>query len=67
MIIKNLHNEKIENLLQLNEHHCPSKLIKNHETICMCRQFRDQIELRQEGKCECGLYKIDLSDEEGEK
>ena len=41
MIIKNLHNEKIENLLQLNEHHCPSKLIKNHETICMCRQFRD--------------------------
>lgn len=41
MIIKNLHEKCIEEMLKLNENHCPSKLIKNHETLCICRQFRD--------------------------
>lgn len=32
--------------------YCPCKLLKNDDTKCMCREFREQ----KEGECHCGLY-----------
>lgn len=37
------------------DNHCPCKIIKNKDTICMCREFREQ----ENGWCHCHLfYKI---------
>ena len=32
--------------------HCPCRIIKSNENICMCKEFRDQ----NVGECHCGLY-----------
>lgn len=39
--------------LKENEGYCPCSLLKNEDTKCMCKQFRDQ---NVEGQCHCGLY-----------
>ncbi len=31
---------------------CPCRLVKNEDTKCMCKEFREQTE----GECHCGLY-----------
>lgn len=38
--------------LKINGGHCPCKLIKNKDTKCMCKEFKEQ----DSGWCECGLY-----------
>lgn len=38
--------------LKANSGHCPCKLIKNKDTKCMCKDFKEQ----SIGWCECGLY-----------
>jgi len=45
--------EAIQNRLRLNNGYCPCALIKNDDTKCMCKEFRESIE---EGPCHCGLY-----------
>ena len=30
--------------------------IKNADTKCMCKEFRDQISRNEQGYCYCGLY-----------
>ena len=47
----NLVNE-IRQKLKDNGYYCPCKLIKNDDTKCMCKEFRDM----EEGECHCGLY-----------
>lgn len=32
--------------------HCPCRINKTNETICMCKEFREQ----ESGECHCGLY-----------
>jgi ferredoxin-thioredoxin reductase catalytic subunit len=32
--------------------HCPCRIIKSNENICMCKEFREQ----ESGECHCGLY-----------
>lgn len=39
--------------LKENGGFCPCALIKNEDTKCMCKQFREQ---NTEGECHCGLY-----------
>ena len=41
--------EKVKN----NGNYCPCALIKEKDTRCMCKEFRDQ---NYEGLCHCGLY-----------
>ena len=37
--------------------YCPCKLIKNEDTKCMCKEFREQIaDPGFEGFCHCLLY-----------
>ena len=45
--------EEIRMKLKENNGYCPCKLIKNEETKCPCREFREQ---NYEGECHCGLY-----------
>lgn len=35
-----------------NDGYCPCRLIKNENTKCMCKEFREQ----ESGECHCGLY-----------
>ena len=35
-----------------NGGYCPCKLVKDDDTWCMCKEFREQAE----GMCECGRY-----------
>ena len=35
-----------------NDGYCPCSLIKNADTKCMCKEFREQ----DSGVCHCGLY-----------
>ena len=44
----------IREKLKENGGYCPCKLIKNEDTKCMCKEFREQ---QQEGLCHCGLYR----------
>lgn len=38
--------------LRANNNYCPCRLVKNEDTKCMCKEFREQ----QDGWCHCGLY-----------
>lgn len=45
--------KSIREKLQTNNGYCPCSLIKNTDTKCMCKEFREQTE---EGLCHCQLY-----------
>lgn len=45
--------QEIRMKLKENDGYCPCKLIKNEETKCLCKEFREQ---NYEGECHCGLY-----------
>ena len=32
--------------------YCPCRVVKNEDTKCLCKDFREQ----SEGECYCGLY-----------
>lgn len=44
--------ETIREKLKENGGFCPCRLVKNEDTKCMCKEFREQ----EEGECHCGLY-----------
>lgn len=49
----------IRNRLKENDGYCPCALVKNDDTKCMCKDFRE----KEEGHCHCGLYtKIKLEE-----
>lgn len=45
--------EQIKTKLKENGNYCPCKLLKNEDTKCMCKEFREQ---NAPGECHCGLY-----------
>lgn len=40
--------------------YCPCVLPNNYndDTVCMCKEFRNQMECGEPGECYCGLYVI---------
>lgn len=42
--------------LKENDGFCPCSLIKNDDTKCMCKEFREQIANGVAGECHCGLH-----------
>lgn len=44
--------------LKANNGFCPCAIVRNADTKCMCKEFRDM----DEGACHCGLY-IKIKDE----
>ena len=54
-------DEKIVKLIQeglkRKNGHCPCRLEENEDTLCMCKEFREQIDdPKFEGYCHCRLY-----------
>lgn len=49
---------KIREKLKENGNYCPCRVKKDKSTKCPCKEFRDQMERREEGYCHCNLYKI---------
>ena len=48
---------KIREGLKNKDGHCPCRREINDDTICMCREFREQIaDPNFEGYCHCMLY-----------
>lgn len=44
--------EEMRKLIAANDGHCPCAIIKNEDSLCMCKDFREQ----ESGECHCGLY-----------
>lgn len=44
--------EEIRKQLKENSGYCPCSLLKNEDTKCMCKAFREI----ESGMCHCGLY-----------
>ena len=44
--------DEIKRKLKANGGYCPCSLIKNPDTKCMCKEFRET----EEGMCHCGLF-----------
>lgn len=63
MIVKLNDNEKlvkeIRDKIKKNGGHCISKSEKTEDTICMCQDFRELIEARGCGMCDCKLYVLE--------
>lgn len=39
-------------LVEANDGYCPCAIEKNEDTLCMCKEFREQ----DSGVCHCGRY-----------
>ena len=50
--------EESRKALEDNDGYCPCRLIKNVDTKCMCREFREQMAAGLLGECHCGLYEV---------
>jgi ferredoxin-thioredoxin reductase catalytic subunit len=44
--------EEVRRKLEENGRYCPCSLVKNKDTKCMCKEFREM----KSGMCHCGLY-----------
>lgn len=51
-LVKEIRNKLKENKDKYGKQYCPCSLIHNDDTVCMCKEFREQTE----GECHCGLY-----------
>lgn len=55
-IIPNPNKEEYDEITQAvkdNDNYCPCVLVKNPDTKCICKAFREQ---ETEGYCHCGRY-----------
>ena len=52
------HLNEILKQLKENDNHCPCSLIQSSDTKCMCKKFRDQVERKEPGECDCGRYEL---------
>lgn len=53
---------KIRASLKKNGGYCPCRITKTPDTKCMCKEFREQIEVGKLGECHCGLYVVTEAD-----
>lgn len=55
--------EEILRQLKENDHYCPCSLTKSSDTKCMCKKFRDQVERKDPGECDCGRYELVVTED----
>ena len=58
-IVKNPDEEYAKEVLaklKENNGYCPCALLKNADTKCRCKEFREQVERGEAGACHCGLW-----------
>ena len=46
-------NPNVKTLVDANDGYCPCTVVKNEDTKCMCKEFKEQ---KTEGKCYCGRF-----------
>lgn len=51
--LKNDQAKDVRVKLMANGGYCPCAIIKNEDTKCMCKAFKEQ---KEPGTCHCGLY-----------
>lgn len=49
----------IETALEHNDGYCPCAMVKNKDTKCMCKEFRES---KITGDCHCGLYHKEVTE-----
>ena len=51
-----------DNKEKYGKQYCPCVLPNNHndDTVCMCKEFREQMDRQEPGECHCGLYVITI-------
>ena len=59
-VTKTKNGDKILQKVKENNGYCPCRVDRNEDTKCMCKDFRNQIDLKIKGTCHCGLYQIEL-------
>jgi len=55
--------EEIKRKLRDNGGFCPCSLVKNEDTRCICKEFREQVERNESGYCYCGLWYAEQKEE----
>lgn len=45
-------NPSVKLLVDLNDGHCPCAIFHDNDTLCMCKDFREQ----ESGLCHCGRF-----------
>ena len=45
-------NPAVKELVDLNDGHCPCAIWRSEDTVCMCKEFREQ----ETGLCTCGRF-----------
>lgn len=45
--------KEISEAVKANGGYCPCRIVKNEDTKCMCKEFREQ---KFPGLCHCGLF-----------
>lgn len=49
--------KSLKDKMKENGGYCPCRLVRNEDTKCMCKEFREQIaDPEYEGYCHCMLY-----------
>ena len=46
-------NRDIKRLVDENDGYCPCALVKDRDTKCICKEFREQ---KHPGECHCGRF-----------
>lgn len=44
---------RVQEALKESDGYCPCAIIRNEDTKCMCKDFRENV---SSGECHCGLY-----------
>lgn len=50
--------KEIRTKIKENKGHCACAISFDDSNICMCKEFREQIDRGKPGECHCGLYYI---------
>ena len=53
--------EEIRAKIKANGGHCACAIVFDDSSMCMCKDFRDQIERGESGECHCGLYHVEIT------
>lgn len=53
--------EEVREKIKKNDGHCACAVTFDESNICMCKEFRDQIERGESGECHCGLYSVTVT------
>ena len=46
-------NKDIKHLVDENDGYCPCTVVKNEDTKCICKEFKEQ---KEPGVCHCGRF-----------